>query len=75
MLGKPAWAATLETGDGPDVVGAFFKAALGAFKREGGMRMGDTDMSVWQGHEYDLTLMLTASADRTTVISLSVARK
>ena len=74
-FGKPAWAATLETVDGLDAVGAFYKAGLGAFKRASGMRMADTDMSVWQGHEYDLTLMLTASADKTTVINLSVARK
>jgi hypothetical protein len=32
-------------------------------------------MSVWQGRDYDLTLMVTASADKTTVINLSVARK
>jgi hypothetical protein len=74
-LGKPAWAATLETPDGADAVSAFYKAGLGAFKRESGMRMADTDMSVWQGRDYDLTLMVTASADKTTVINLSVARK
>jgi len=74
-LGKPAWAATLETRDTFDAVGAFYRSGLAAFKRESGMRMGDTDMSVWQGPQYDLTLMVTESTDRTTVINLSVARK
>jgi hypothetical protein len=74
-LGKPAWAVTLETPDALEKVRAFYKTGLAGFERVSGMMMGDTDMATWRSPDYELTFMLTASADKTTVISLSVAKR
>jgi hypothetical protein len=37
--------------------------------------MGDTDMSVWQSPQYDVTLMVNADAEQKTSITISATGK
>jgi len=73
--GKPAWTLTLETGDSKDQVVAYYKAKMAGFKNASDMSLGDTDMSVWQSADYDVTLMVNSAANQKTAITISAAGK
>ena len=73
--GRPAWSVTLETGDTKDRVVDFYKNGMPAFRLATSMDMGDTGMCVWQGSQYDATLMATVGADHKTTATLTAAGK
>jgi hypothetical protein len=77
--GKPAWSLSLESGDEQPKVVAFYAsnmtASAGAFKKGSDLALGDTQMTVWQGAQFDVTLMISAGADNQTAISMTVAGK
>jgi len=77
--GKPAWSLSLEVGDEQPKVVAFYAsgmpASAGAFKKGSDLALGDTQMTVWQGAQFDVTLMISASADSHTAITMTVAGK
>jgi len=77
--GKPAWSLSLETGDEQPKVVAFyassFTASAGKFTKASDLAMGDTQMTVWQSADYDVTLMISAGAESQTTITMTVAGK
>ena len=73
--GKTVWSLTLETGDAHDKVAAFYKSGMSAFKETSSMKMGDSDMNVWQSAQYDVTLMVATGSDQKTTLSMTVASK
>jgi hypothetical protein len=77
--GKPAWSLSLETGDEQAKVVAFYTsgmtASAGKFTKASDLAMGDTQMTVWQSADYDVTLMISAGAENQTTILLTVAGK
>jgi hypothetical protein len=77
--GKGAWSLSLETGDDQPTVVAYYAktmgASAGAFKKGSDLALGDTQMTVWQGAQYDVTLMISASPDSQTAITMTVAGK
>jgi hypothetical protein len=66
--GKPAWSVTLETDDTKDKVVAYYKANMSGLKLASDMDMGQTDMSIWQSPQYDVTLMVSEADQKTTII-------
>lgn len=77
--GKPAWSLSLETGDEQAKVVAFYASSLtasaGKFTKASDLAMGDTQMTVWQSAEYDVTLMISAGTENQTTITMTVAGK
>jgi hypothetical protein len=77
--GKPAWSLSLETGDEQAKVVSFYTSAMtssaGKFTKASDLPMGDTEMTVWQSAEYDVTLMISGGAESQTTILLTVAGK
>ena len=73
--GKDAWTVTLESPDPKDKVVAYYKANMPAFKMASDMNMGQTDMTVWQGTQYDVTLMISEAGAGKTTIAISAAGK
>jgi hypothetical protein len=77
--GKAAWSLSLETGDEQPKVVAFYASAMaastGAFKKGSDLALGDTQMTVWQGAQLDVTLMISAGAENQTAITMTVTGK
>jgi hypothetical protein len=73
--GRPSWMVTLDTGDAKDKVVDFYKANMAGFKLANSMDMGDTSMCVWQGSQYDATLMANVEPDQKTRFTLTASGK
>jgi hypothetical protein len=77
--GKIAWSLSLETGDEQPKVVAFYGSAMtasaGGFTKASDLAMGDTQMTVWQSAQYDVTLMIAKGAENETTISMTVNSK
>ena len=74
-----AWSLSLETGDEQPKVVAFYASSMaasaGAFKKGSDLALGDTQMTVWQSAQLDVTLMISATAESTTAITMTVTAK
>ncbi len=77
--GRAAWSLSLETGDEQPKVVAFYASGMaaspGAFKQGSDLALGDTQMTVWQSAQLDVTLMISATADSKTAITMTVTGK
>lgn len=77
--GKPAWSLSLETGDEQSKVVSFYTSGMtaspGKFAKASDLAMGETQMTVWQSADYDVTLMISAGGENQTTITMTVAGK
>jgi len=72
---KPAWTLTLETGDERAKVVEYYAGHMTAFTKATDLAMGDTQMTVWQGPQNDVTMMVAPGASGETTISVTVTSK
>ncbi len=74
--GKPAWSLSLETSDERAKVVQFYASNMGAgFTKASDLAMGDTQMTIWQSAQDDVTLMVATAADDRTTITMTVTSK
>jgi hypothetical protein len=76
---RATWSLSLETGDEQPKVVAFYassmSASVGKFTKGSDLPLGDTQMTVWQSAQFDVTVMISAGAESQTTITETISAK